>query len=262
MKFSTPIRHRHLNKPTKMNDSVIIIGASSGIGREIALIYASRGCKVLAAGRRAEPLQELADRFPSAVTTALLDVTAPDCADSLRSLLDSFVPSKVINCAGIGSTNPGLDLAVDRSTVMTNCLGFTTVADTVFNWMARRGESSVFAAISSIAGTRPLSPALSYSASKTYQAAYLAGLDQLRRVNRYPITITDIRPGYVATPLLNPSKRHPMLMQPDRAARLIVKAIDRRRRVAVVDWRWRLLTALWRLIPSWLWVRLPIKAGL
>ncbi|MDE5967566.1 MAG: oxidoreductase, partial [Muribaculaceae bacterium] len=61
---------------------------------------------------------------------------------------------------------------------------------------------------------------------------------------------------------LDPTRRYPMLMQPERAARLIVKAIDRRRRVAVIDTRWLWLVGLWRLIPSWLWARLPIKLAL
>ncbi|MDE7393708.1 MAG: SDR family NAD(P)-dependent oxidoreductase [Muribaculaceae bacterium] len=241
---------------------ILIIGATSGLGREIAAIYARRGCCVMACGRKVEALNELKSEFPDPVATSMLDVNADDCAERLNLLLTDFAPDTLINCAGIGWANPELDIEIDRSTVMTNCLGFTTVADTAFNYFASRGIDARLAAISSVASTKPLPIGLSYSASKRYQAAYLEGLNLLRRIKHLPLTITDVRPGYVATPLLDPTRRYPMLMQPERAARLIVKAIDRRRRVAVIDTRWLLLVGLWRLIPSWLWVRLPIKLAL
>jgi len=63
----------------------------------------------------------------------------------------------------------------------------------------------------------------------------------------------------VRTPLLFDDRDYPMTMQLPYAARRIVKAVRRRNRVKVIDWRWNIVVGLWRLIPNWLWVRLPVK---
>lgn len=243
--------------------NVVIVGASSGIGNRIAEIYAERGCRVAVCARRVEKLKEFADKYPSLVFPFSLDVDADEAAAEFMSILDAFGDADIIiNCAGIGKYNPGLDTSVDISTVRTDCVGFTAIADAAFNYFASRGREGQFAAISSIAGVRALGVSLSYSASKRFQTTYLEGLDQLRRIRKVPLHITDIRPGFAATDLLDKNRKYPMLMSPDHVARLAVKAIDRKRRVAVIDWRYRLLVAFWSLIPRSLWVRLPIHLSI
>ena len=91
-----------------------------------------------------------------------------------------------------------------------------------------------------------------------FQNTYLQSLEQLAAIRRLPITFTDIRPGFVATALLGQSPRYPMLMAPDAVARRAVKAVLSRRHKVVIDWRWAVLTALWRLIPDCLWRHLRI----
>ena len=61
------------------------------------------------------------------------------------------------------------------------------------------------------------------------------------------------------TPLLAPDRQYPMAMSLQHVVPLIDKALRRKQRVAVVDWRWNLIVGLWRMIPDWLWVRLPIR---
>ena len=78
-------------------------------------------------------------------------------------------------------------------------------------------------------------------------------------MERLPIRITDIRPGFVATALLDDGRRYPMLMRPERVAAQIVKALERGRRRTVIDRRYALMVFGWRLIPEWLWERLPIR---
>lgn len=243
--------------------NIVIVGASSGIGARMAEIYAERGCRLTVCARREDRLKVFADRYPGLVTPRALDVDAADAAERFAAILDAAGDVDIIiNCAGVGSYNPQLDTATDLATVQTDCVGFTAIADTAFNWFAARGRECRFAAISSIAGVRTLGMSLSYSASKRFQNAYLEGLEQLARLRKVPVHVTDIRPGFAATALLDNTRRYPMLMSADRVARLAVKAIDRGRRVAVIDWRWRLLTAVWSLVPRWLWVRLPIKLGI
>ncbi|GEM_PF-31813 len=125
------------------------------------------------------------------------------------------------------------------------------------------------AVISSIAGVKGLGPAPSYSATKHFNNTYIQALAQLSRNVRLnlpdaqkvklKIYFTDIRPGFIDTPLLDTSKYHyPMLMSVDKVARKIVRAIERKQRVVVIDWRYRILVFFWRLIPNFIWERIRL----
>ena len=104
------------------------------------------------------------------------------------------------------------------------------------------------AVISSIAGTKGLGIAPAYSATKRFRNTYIDALEQLSRMHHLHISFTDI-PGFVATGLLNDGKHYPMLMSPKTVAAHIVRAIHRKQRIAVIDWRYRLLVFFWKLIP-------------
>lgn len=241
--------------------SVIIIGASSGLGQRIARIYIGRGYRVGIAARRTERLDELTALAPDRVTAARIDITADNAPDSLRQLINAMgtSPDLFINCAGIGFANPGLDPQLDLSTVETNCTGFTRIIDCMFNYYAGYNQPGHIASITSIAGTRGIGIAASYSASKRFQSEYLTALSQLAAQRNLPITITDLQPGFVDTPLLDSSTHYPMMMNPDRAAALIVKVIDRKRHRAVIDRRWSIVTSLWRRIPRPLWRNMRLR---
>ena len=71
------------------------------------------------------------------------------------------------------------------------------------------------------------------------------------------ISFTDIRPGFVDTALISGSN-FPMKMNAAQVAESIVKAIEKRKRTVIIDWRYRLLTFFWRLLPEWLWERMKI----
>lgn len=149
---------------------VMVIGASSGLGMEIARIYASRGDMVGVAARRLDRLDALASDFPANMVTASIDVTAPDASDRLLNLVKRLGGTDlIINAAGIGYMNPSLEQNRDMATVATNCLGFTAIADTAFNYFAARPEGGQFAAITSVAASRGLALGASYSASKRFQ---------------------------------------------------------------------------------------------
>ena len=107
-------------------------------------------------------------------------------------------------------------------------------------------------------GWSGLGSAPAYSATKRFQNTYIDALDQLAHMKKLNISFTDIRPGFVATPLLKDDK-YPLLMHTSQVASQIVKAISRRKRVAIIDWRYQFIVFFWKLIPGWLWVRLPVR---
>ncbi len=239
---------------------IVIVGATSGIGLEVARCCLRRGWSVGAAGRRADALEALRAEAPERVETEVMDIRSAEAPERLERLIGRLGGMECyLHCAGIGFQNPELDSGREIMTAETNATGFVRMTSAVFAWFRSHGGGRI-AAISSIAGTRGLGAAPAYSATKRMQNTYLDALAQLARMERISIRITDIRPGFVATPLLSDGHRYPMLMRPERVAARIVRAIERGRRRATIDRRYALLVLLWRLIPSWLWERLPVRS--
>lgn len=241
-----------------MNKKAIIIGASSGIGREVARLLLADGWTLGVAARREELLQELKASAPERVEVMAIDVTTPDAGERLLALVQQIGGMDLyFHASGIGKQNRTLETDIELRTMDTNAVGFTRMIDTAYRYFAEKGEGHI-AAITSIAGTKGLGPAPAYSATKALQATYLQALEQQAHSRGLKIRFTDIRPGFVDTALLNDSFPYPMLMRPEAVARDIVRSIYRRRHVRVIDYRYRLLTFLWRLIPRSLWRRLSL----
>ena len=273
----------------------IVMGATSGLGREIALELLKRGFIVGVCGRRLELLQEVEAEWKSwlhspaasgraslaagtaaaAETAAVasgraavaeeiapqrvfirqIDITASDAPERLLRLVEEMGGMDMyIHSSGIGYKNMALDGRIERETVITNALGFTQMVDAAFDWFKERGGGHI-AFISSVAGTKGLGAAPSYSATKRYQWIYAQALAQLSSMERYNISFTDIRPGFVATGFLGSSK-YPLLLEKHYVAQKIVKAILARKRSVIIDYKYKILCLFWRMIPNWLWERL------
>ncbi len=241
-----------------MNKSAIIVGASSGIGLEVAKQLLAEGWRLGVAARREEPLLELKAMAPERVEVMTIDVTRPDAGERLLSLAERLGGMDLyFHASGIGKQNRTLQEDIELRTMQTNAVGFTRMTGTAYRYFAERGGGHI-AAITSIAGTKGLGPAPAYSATKALQANYLQALEQQARQRGLNILFTDIRPGFVDTALLNDDFPYPMLMRPEKVARDIVRSISLRRHVRVIDWRYRILTFFWRLLPGWLWRRLKL----
>lgn len=238
---------------------IIIIGASSGIGHEVAWQFIRRGYKVGVAARRKSALQELKAHAPQQVEYSLMDVTDNDVPSKLLELIKKLGGMDILLlCAGIGKQNTSLQMDIELSTAQTNVLGFIRMVDTAYGYFREKGEGHI-AVISSIAGTKGLGAAPAYSATKSFQNLYIEALEQLAQMQHLKIRFTDIRPGFVDTNLLNDNKKYPLLMRPEKVAKRIVCAIERHESVCIIDWRYRIIVFFWRLIPRSVWKRLPIK---
>ena len=237
------------------------MGATSGIGLEVVKVLASKGWQLGVAGRRDDVLQQLKDEVPQVMAVRAIDITRDDAPQLLQQLIDELGGIDLyFHSSGIGYQNPDLDADKELRTVETNSVGFTRMVDAMFNYFAQRPDhQGHIAVISSIARTKGLGAAPAYSATKRYVSHYLECLSQLCTIRRLRhIHLHDIRPGFVRTPLIADGNRYPMQLDPERVAQSIVRGIERDRSVITVDWRYRLLVAGWRLLPRWLWVRLPI----
>ena len=237
----------------------IVIGASSGIGREVSRLLLADGWTVGVAARREDRLLELKASSPDNVEVMRIDVTAADAGERLLELVKRLGGVGLfVYCSGVGWQNAGLEPAPELATVDVNVKGFTAMVGTMFNYMAANLGGDI-AVISSVAGTKGLGVAPSYSASKVYQNTYIQALEQLSNMRRLHIRFTDIRPGFVDTDLLAGGGHYPMLMDKTVVARHIVRAIYAHRHVCVIDWRYRVLVALWRAMLSCPWGKLKLK---
>jgi short-subunit dehydrogenase len=230
----------------------IIIGASSGMGRELAKILVSRGYKVGITGRRKELLEEIRAGNPDRIAIRSFDVS--DLSKTTRSLdelirelggLDLMVMS-----AGVGFINEDLDISPQLETIATNVTAFTDIMTFGFNYFLKK-KSGHLVGITSIAAFTGSRLAPDYNASKAYQLNYLQGLYKKARRLKLPVCITDIRPGFVRTDMAKGDKQF-WVSSPEKAAVQIYRAIKRKGRVSYITRRWSLFAIFARLFPRWL----------
>lgn len=238
---------------------IVIVGATSGMGLEVARLALRAGWRVGAAGRRTDRLEALRAEAPEQVEIRQMDVTDPAAPEQLATLIERLGGMDIyLHSSGIGFRNEALDPAIELATARTNAEGFIRMVTAAYTYFRSHGGGQI-AVISSIAGTKGLGAAPAYSATKRLQNTYIDALAQLARMQRARIRFTDIRPGFVDTPLLAADGGYPMLMPADKVARRIFRAIVRGRRRVVIDGRFAVLVFLWKLIPAWLWERLAIR---
>jgi short-subunit dehydrogenase len=234
----------------------IVIGASSGIGRALALKLAGDGYVVGITGRRKELLESLKLENPSVFISATLDVTDVDTlSEKLMALVEELGGlDLLIISAGTGDLNNQLSFDIENRTIETNIKGFTCIADWGFNFFQQQ-QTGHLVGISSIGGLRGSGAAPAYNATKAYQINYLEGLRQRANKYRSGITITDVRPGFVDTAMAKGEGKF-WVASVEKAARQIYQAIQQKRSVVYITRRWRLIAILLKLIPASVYKRL------
>ena len=166
---------------------VVIIGATSGIGLEVAKGYLKAGWQVGIAGRREEELEKLLLTAPGQVCAQALDVTHEDAPYLLKQLIDELGGMDLfLLSSGIGKQNLSLTPDIELQTAATNVEGFIRMVTAAYHYFEQQGHGHL-AVISSIAGTKGLGSAPAYSATKRFQNTYIEALDQLAHINRLPI---------------------------------------------------------------------------
>ncbi len=209
----------------------LVTGASSGIGRGLALALGQRGAHVVVAARRRERLDELVREIEAAGGSgeALpLDIADGDATYEAVRAVDARRPIDfLVANAGIGGITPGkkLDWARVKAILETNLVGAAATIAGAVPGMVARGDGRVVA-IASVAGFRGLPRFSAYSASK----AGLITLCESLRIDLHGtgVSVTTVCPGYVQTELLTPGKSHPFVVSVDEAVATILAAADAR----------------------------------
>lgn len=240
---------------------VIVIGATSGLGREMAAQLVKAGYKVGIAGRRSELLDAFVEEYKGVavepIEQQVVDITATSATTALDQLIERMGGMDILlHVAGAGFENPTLEEGKERHITEVNSVGFVTIIDHAYHWFRTHGGVGHIAAVTSIAGTKGMGLAPAYSATKRLQTTYLSALAQHARMDGVRLHITDIRPGYAQTDILTPGKKYPAVLSPEKVARVAIKAIKHHRRICTIDWRFKLVVAGWSLVPRPLWERI------
>ena len=232
---------------------VFLTGASSGLGEALARHYATRGATLGLVARRAGELDRVARSLsPATVSTYAADVRD---GDAMTAAARDFVakhgmPDIVVANAGVSRgtlVEHADDLDVFRAVFDTNVAGIVHTFHPFVAPMRTAGRGTLVG-IASVAGFRGLPGAAAYSASK---AAAITLLESLRvELHASGVRVVTVCPGYVATPMTarNPY-RMPFLMDADRAATSIARAIARGKRFHVLPWPMALVGGLLRMLP-------------
>lgn len=241
--------------PVTAPPRAIIVGASSGIGLELARVLAGQGYRLGLAARRVGLLEDLARSLPGpAAIVRPLDVTHAAAMDALTGLINDLggLDLAVIT-AGTGHLNPALDWPPEHETLAVNVTGFAAAATVVFRHFEQAGKGHLVG-ISSIAALRGSRIAPAYNASKAFVSNYLEGLRMRARHAGLPIAVTDIQAGLVDTAMAKGEGLF-WVAPPAKAAAQIWEAIRRRAPHAYVTRRWRLVAWALRLLPDFLYQR-------
>ena len=231
----------------------IIIGASSGIGRELAKVLSQEGYTVGLTARRDWLLESLQGELKTESFIKRMDVTQiGEAMSELEELIHLMngVDLIVIN-AGTGFINQELDWEKERITIDTNVVGFAALANIAIKHFVQRGSGHLVG-ISSIAAFRGNGGAPAYNASKAFMSNYLEGLRHKVSKLKLPITVTDIKPGFVDTAMAKGEGKF-WVASPEKAARQIYDAIRRKKPHAYVTKRWRSIAWLLKTAPDFVY---------
>lgn len=232
---------------------VIIIGASSGMGRELAKIMAAHNYIVGVAAPQEDLLISLQHEIPSTTYRRSLDV----CHENARHILSDFINHMngvdiVVICAGVGDRNPTLDFAIDKRTIDVNVTGFCAMTTVSMHHFIKQGHGHL-AVISSIAGIRGNDTAPAYNASKAFISNYLQGLRKKIARENLTINITDIKPGFVDTVMSHTYIQPFWMISAHKAAEYIFSGIKKRKKIVYVSPIWRLVAWGLYIAPDWIY---------
>lgn len=250
--------------------TIVITGASSGIGAALARHYAAPGRRLFLTGRNTERLGAIAEfcRGQGAeAVTAEIDVRDAATLASWLQEADSATPvDLVIANAGISGGRGGHSVVGEspqqlKHIMAVNLDGLFNTVTPLIPAMVQRKRGQI-ALMGSLAGMRGLPSAPAYSTSKAAVAAYAQALRGW--LGWYGVEVSLITPGYIRTPMTakNPFPM-PFLVEPSSAARLIVQGLEKNRARIAFPWQLYMAMAFMSHLPSWLsdpvFARLPAK---
>lgn len=237
--------------------SIIITGATSGIGKELAIQYAAKGDKVGLIGRRTERLKELKEEIGELAYIKTLDITDHEQAEVVyQELIDEMggMDMMILN-AGVGRIQMLPPWRAESTLIEVNALAFAHGCHFAFDYFKQRGGGQIVG-MSSMASLLAHHRATAYTATKHFISNYMIGYRQKARRVDADITITEIRAGYIWTEMTKNAKGMFWVAPVDKAAKQMMRGIEKKKNIFYVTKRWRLLAWVVKCIPEWIWNRI------
>ena len=261
---TAPVAEAAASRPLEPQPKAIIIGASSGIGAALVHELGHKGYRVAALARREAELNRLCEAVNAALGSKRIYAYSHDVTDyeTIPALFEQITYELggldlVIYVAGVqpAVTLGEYNFEKDAAMIRVNLLGAMAWLNEAAARFERAGAGHIVG-ISSIAGDRGRSGAPGYNTSKAGLNTYLEALRN--RLSRHGVTVTTIKPGFVDTILLKNAPKTFWVISPQTAAQQIHRAIKRKRQVVYVPARWRLVSLIINLIPSFIFRRLNV----
>ena len=231
---------------------MIIIGATSGIGEELARQAVAGGYLVGGTGRRVERLESLKNELEDSFFYREMDVVQKMKASSqLLSLIDEMGGMDIIVLnAGISNYQASSIISMEHKIVDVNVSGFIQLFGEAYQYFRRQGHGHIVG-VSSIAALFGSADATPYSASKAFISTYMQGYRQRSNRGGQEITITDVKPGFVKSEMTEGKKGMFWVAETEKAVRQMLKDIENKKSYSYVTRRWRLVAWLLKLTPNW-----------
>ncbi len=236
--------------------NIVIIGATSGIGKALFEKYANENNRIGIIGRRAHLLDELYQKYPSKTIPTKADITNLEEIEQAINALHKEMEyiDLAIVCSGTGDINATLDYSIERPAIDTNIVGWTFVIDMLYHILEHQGHGHLVA-ITSAGGLRGEAMAPAYSATKAYQINYMEALRKKAFKNGGHIIVTDIRPGLVDTSMAKGEGLF-WVMPVEKVTSQIISAIRKKKSQAYVTKRWHVLAIINKYLPYCLYKRM------
>ena len=206
------------------------------------------------AGRRKELLEEMQAQLPNGPVINQMDVADTDNAiTAFQALIEQLGGvDLVVISSGVDYVSRHLPWEKDKMVIQVNVMGFTAIANNAFNYFLEQGNGHLVG-ISSVTAVRG-GLVTAYNASKAFVSSYLEGLQFRAYKSKKSITVTDIKPGYVDTPMAE-GKHLFWAGSPDEVARQILTVIEKKKNHAYVTKRWRLVAWMIKIMPRKLYYK-------
>lgn len=230
----------------------LVIGATSGIGKELSKLLVADNYKVIITGRREKLLEEIQLLSPEKFIIKVQDVTdLPSCDTLFEEIKHEFKTiDLIIYSSGVGEPNYKLEWEVEWPTLQTNVMAATKIYGLAYNLFREQGFGHLVG-ITSIASIRGNRHVPAYFASKAFQVNYLESLWMKGRRSKASIYVTDIRPGFVDTAMAIGNTF--WMASLDKASKQIYHAIKKKKRKVYITKRWNLVALVLKIVPaSWL----------
>lgn len=237
--------------------NILITGATSGIGRELAYQLHAKGHHVALTGRRGERLQKICSELGGRCSFHALDVTELEKAEKVyNELIEEMGGLDVIILnAGVGRIKTHNTWQSDQNIIEVNALAFAHGCHFAFNYFDRQGHGQIVG-ISSMAAHLYSGRAAAYTATKHFISTYMTGYRQKANITGNDITVTDVRAGYIHTEMTELNKNMFWTATTEKAVRQMISGIEKKKNKIYVTRRWRLLAWVAELVPAWVWDRM------